>query len=280
MSIWFITGAARGFGAEITRAALARGHQVVATARDAGQVRAAFPDAGDALLPVALDVTDPAQVDAAVRAATRRFGRIDVLINNAGRGLLSAVEEAADTEVRSVYEVNVFALLSVTRAVLPVMRAQRGGTIVNLSSIGGFRGSAGWGIYSSTKFAVEGITEALRDEVAPLGIAAGVVEPGYFRTDFLDSSSLHVTAPIEDYADGPAGATRGRASGLNHQQPGDPVKGARAIVEAVDSGEFPVRLFLGSDTIAGVTAKIASVGAEIERQRPAAVSTDHESAAV
>jgi NAD(P)-dependent dehydrogenase (short-subunit alcohol dehydrogenase family) len=280
MSIWFITGASRGLGAEITRAALARGHQVVATARDAGQVRAAFPDAGDALLPVALDVTDPTQVDAAVRAATGRFGRIDVLINNAGRGLLGAVEEATGTEVRSVYEVNVFALLSVTRAVLPVMRSQRSGTIVNLSSIGGFRGSAGWGIYSSTKFAVEGITEALRDEVAPLGITVGVVEPGYFRTDFLDSSSLHATTPIEDYAGGPVGVTRDRADGLNHQQPGDPVKGAQAIVEAVDSGEFPVRLFLGSDTIAGVSAKIASVSAEIERQRPAAVSTDHESAAV
>ncbi|HEX6448458.1 MAG TPA: oxidoreductase [Trebonia sp.] len=275
MSIWFITGASRGFGAEITRAALARGHQVVATARDAEQARAAFPDAGDALLPVTLDVTDPAQIDAAVRAATERFGRIDVLINNAGRGLLGAVEEATDTEVRSVYEVNVFSLLAVTRAVLPVMRAARHGTIVNLSSVGGFRGSAGWGVYASTKFAVEGFTEALRDEVAPLGIIAGVVEPGYFRTDFLDSSSLHVTAPIEDYATGPAGATRGRASGLNHAQPGDPVKGAQAIVDAVDSGEFPVRLFLGSDTIAAVSGKISAVGAEVERQREAAASTDH-----
>jgi NAD(P)-dependent dehydrogenase (short-subunit alcohol dehydrogenase family) len=279
MSIWFITGASRGFGAEITRAALARGHQVVATARDAGQVRAAFPDAGDALLPLALDVTDPAQAGVAVRTATGHFGRIDVLINNAGRGLLSAVEEATDAEVRSVYEVNVFALLSVTRAVLPVMRAQRGGTIVNLSSIGGFRGSAGWGVYASTKFAVEGITEALRAEVAPFGITAGVVEPGYFRTDFLDSSSLHVSDPIADYAEGPAAATRGRTAGLNHEQPGDPVTGARVIVEAVDSAEFPVRLFLGSDTIAGVSAKVASVSAEIERQRPAAVSTDHQTAA-
>lgn len=275
MSIWFITGASRGFGAEITRAALVRGHRVVATARDAEQVRAAFPGAGDALLPVTLDVTDPAQIDAAVRAATARFGRIDVLINNAGRGLLSAVEEATDAEVRSVYEVNVFSLLAVTRAVLPVMRAARHGTIVNLSSIGGFRGSAGWGVYASTKFAVEGLTEALRDEVAPLGIIAGVVEPGYFRTDFLDSSSLHVTASIEDYAAGPAGATRGRASGLNHAQPGDPVKGARAIVDAVDNGEFPVRLFLGSDTIAAVSGKIDAVGAEVERQRAAAASTDH-----
>ncbi|HEY1698441.1 MAG TPA: SDR family NAD(P)-dependent oxidoreductase [Trebonia sp.] len=280
MSIWFITGASRGLGAEMTRAALARGHQVVATARDAGQVRAAFPDAGDALLPVALDVTDPAQVDAAVRAATGRFGRIDVLINNAGRGLLSAIEEAADAEVRSVYEVNVFALLSVTRAVLPVMRAQRSGTIVSLSSIAGFRGSAGWGVYASTKFAVEGITEALRDEVAPLGITAGVVEPGYFRTDFLDSSSLHVTAPIEDYADGPVGVTRGRAPGLNHGQPGDPVKGVQAIVDAVESGAFPVRLFLGSDTIAAVSGKIAAVSDEVERQRATAVSTDHDSAGV
>lgn len=275
MSIWFITGASRGFGAEITRAALARGHRVAATARDAGQARAAFPGAGEALLPVPLDVTDPAQVNAAVRAAVERFGGIDVLINNAGRGLLGAVEEATDADVRSVYEVNVFSVLAVTRAVLPVMRAARHGTIVNLSSIAGFRGSAGWGVYASTKFAVEGLTEALRNEVAPLGITAGVVEPGYFRTDFLDSSSLRVTAPIEDYAAGPMAATRGRASGLNHAQPGDPVKGARAIVEAVDSGEFPVRLFLGSDTVAAVSGKVAAVGAEVERQRAAALSTDH-----
>ncbi|MDT5095763.1 MAG: hypothetical protein QOH60_5126 [Mycobacterium sp.] len=279
MSIWFITGASRGFGAEVTRAALARGHRIVATARNVDGVRSAFPDAGDALLPVALDVTNGGQLDAAVRAATEKFGGIDVLINNAGRGLLGAVEEATDNEVRSIYDVNVFGLLATTRAIAPVMRAARSGTIVNISSVGGFRGAAGFGIYSSTKFAVEGITEAMREELAPLGITVGLVEPGYFRTDFLDGSSLHVSAEITDYADGPSGQTRTRAADVNHAQPGDPVRGAAAIVAAVDSGEFPVRLFLGRDTIAVVQDKLASVGGEVERQRATAASTDHEDAA-
>jgi NAD(P)-dependent dehydrogenase (short-subunit alcohol dehydrogenase family) len=275
MSIWFITGASRGFGAEITRAALARGHRVVATARDAAHVRATLPDAGDALLALTLDVTDQTQIDAAVQAATARFGGIDVLVNNAGRGLLGAVEEATDAEIRSIYDVNVFAMLAVTRAVLPVMRAARNGTIVNISSIGGFSSGPGWGVYASTKFAIEGFTEALREEVAPLGITAGVAEPGYFSTDFLDSSSLHVSNPITDYADGPVGTTRTAAPSLNHAQPGDPVKGARVIVEAVDGDAFPVRLFLGSDTVARVGQKIAAVGAELDRQAATASSTDH-----
>lgn len=154
-------------------------------------------------LAVPLDVTGQAQIDAAVRAATGRFGRINVLVNNAGRGLLGAVEEATDAEIRPIYDVNVFAMLAVTRAVLPVMRAARHGTVVNLSSIGGFASSPGWGIYASTKFAIEAFTEVLRDELAPLGVTAVMVEPGYFSTDFLDSSSLHVSSQIEDSPAGP-----------------------------------------------------------------------------
>ncbi len=274
MSIWFITGASRGFGAEITKAALARGHRVVAAARNAQQLRDAFPEAGDALLPVQLDVTDAAQLEAAVAAAVERFGGIDVLVNNAGRGLLGAVEEGTDAQLRALYEVNVFGTLAVTRAVLPIMRAARAGTIVNLSSIGGFVSASGWGLYASTKFAVEGFTEALREELAPLGITAGVVEPGYFRTDFLDGSSLHVSAPIADYDATPAGAMRTIAADVNHQQPGDPVAGAAVIVETIDGGRFPVRLFLGSDTIGGVTDKIDQVRAELGRQHDVAISTD------
>ena len=189
------------------------------------------------------------------------------------------MEEATDDDVRSIYDVNVFGLLATTRAVAPVMRAARSGTIVNISSVGGFRSSAGFGIYCSTKFAVEAVTEALREELAPLGITVGLVEPGYFRTDFLDGSSLHVSAEIADYADGPSGQTRASAADVNHAQPGDPVRAAGAIVAAVDGGDFPVRLFLGRDTIAVVEGKLASVGEEVERQRANASSTDHEDAA-
>lgn len=280
MSVWFITGASRGFGLEIAREALSRGHDVVATARDAAAVTAALPDAGDHLLAVPLDVTDEAQARAAAQAAVERFGRIDVLINNAGRGLLGAVEEAGDAEVRAVYETNVFGLLTVTRAVTPVLRAQRSGTIVNISSVGGFVSSPGWGVYASTKFAVEALSEALHAELKPLGVHAMVVEPGYFRTDFLDSSSLHTQQQvIDDYADGPAGRMRITAGERNHDQPGDPVKAANAIIDVVESEQPPVRLQLGRDTIAAVEAKIAHVQAELAQWRAVAESTDHDDVA-
>jgi NAD(P)-dependent dehydrogenase (short-subunit alcohol dehydrogenase family) len=279
MTVWFITGASRGLGAEITRAALSRGHRVVAAARNAEHVRAGFPDAGAALLPVTLDVTDPAQIAAAVATAVETFGHIDVLVNNAGRGLLGAVEEATDEEIRSIYDVNVFAPLAVTRAVLPGMRAARSGTILNVSSAGGFVSAPGWGVYASTKFAMEGYTEALRDEVAPLGITVGLVEPGFFRTDFLDGTSLQISAGLSDYVEGPAADVRLATQSINHNQPGDPVRGAALIVAAVDSGEVPVRLFLGSDAIMYVSGKLEAVGREIERQRTAAASADHEAVA-
>ncbi|GAA2231055.1 oxidoreductase [Promicromonospora sukumoe] len=277
MAVWFITGAARGLGAEITRAALASGHSVVAAARDPRSVREAFPDAGAQLLPVALDVTDAGQVQAAVDAGVEAFGRIDVLVNNAGRGLLGAVEEASDAEVRAVYETNVFGLLSVTRAVLPLLRAQRSGHVVNLSSVGGFVSSPGWGIYTSTKFAVEGFSESMALELAPLGIGVTLVEPGYFRTDFLDSSSLHEAAvAIEDYAGGPAGAMRTTAEQVNHRQPGDPTKAGPAIVSVIDSGRAPLRLQLGSDCVASVEAKLVAVRTELDAWREVAASTDHD----
>jgi len=274
MTVWFITGASRGFGLEITKVALERGDSVVATARNPQSVIDALPDAGARLLAVELDVHRPAQITAAVDAAIAKFGRIDVLINNAGRGLLGAVEEASDAAVRAVYDTNVFGTLNVLRAVLPTMRDQRGGRIINLSSIGGFAGSAGWGIYNSTKFAVEGFSEALAKEVAPLGILVTIVEPGYFRTDFLDGSSLHTEATvIADYAE-TAGAMRRKAGELNHEQPGDPVRAVEAIMTIAESLEPPLRIQLGSDAFASVADKLAAVGAEQRRWRDLAVSTD------
>ena len=198
--VWMITGAARGIGARITEAALARGEAVVATSRDAASLQKRFPES-DALLALPLDVTDEAQAAAAVQSALARFGRIDVLVNNAGYGLLGAVEEATADEVRRLYDTNVFGLLNVTRAVLPAMRARRSGHVINISSLGGYQSGPGFGVYCSTKFAVEGLSEALHGELAPLGIHVTVVEPGYFRTDFLDSNSLAVSPRIlDDYA--------------------------------------------------------------------------------
>lgn len=279
MSVWFITGASRGFGLQIARDLLERGHQVVATARRAETVTDALGD-NENVLAVALDVTDEEQARQAVQAAVERFGRIDVLVNNAGRGLLGAVEEATDAEVRAVYDTNVFGLLTVTRAVAPVLRAQRSGAIVNISSVGGFVSSPGWGVYASTKFAVEALSEALHAELKPLGVHVMVVEPGYFRTDFLDSSSLQIQQNrIDDYADGPAGQMRITAGERNHDQPGDPVKAAAAIIDVVESERPPVRLQLGNDTIAAVEAKLAHVQAELAQWRGVSESTDFDDVA-
>jgi NAD(P)-dependent dehydrogenase (short-subunit alcohol dehydrogenase family) len=276
MSVWFITGASRGFGAEIVEKALAAGHQVVATARDPRAIVERFPDAGDRLVAVAVDVTDEAQIAAAVDAGKRQFGRIDVVVNNAGRGLLGAVEEASDAAARAVYDANVFGSLNVIRAVLPTLRAQRSGHIINLSSIGGFVGSPGWGIYCSTKFAVEGFSESLYHELAPLGIRVTIVEPGYFRTDFLDASSLHTEATIiDDYAD-TAGAMRAIAADVNHAQPGDPTKAAVAIVDIASSAEPPLRIQLGRDSFDAISNKLEFVAQEQHTWREVSISTDHD----
>lgn len=276
MSVWFITGSSRGFGLEITRAALAAGHQVVATARKAEAVREAFPDAGDALLAVPLDVTDPRSIHAAVDAAVEGFGRIDVLVNNAGTGLLAAVEESDDAAVRAVFETNVFGPLAVQRAVLPVLRRQRSGHVINISSIVGFGTAPGWGIYASTKFAVEGFTETLHAELAPLGIHVTLVEPGFFRTDFLDPVSLNSDIDvIDDYAS-TAGAMRAAVPSLNHAQPGDPAKAARAIVEIAATPEPPLRLPLGTDTLQAFDAKLDAFRKEMDTWRHIALSTDHD----
>ncbi|MFC3711241.1 oxidoreductase [Sphingoaurantiacus capsulatus] len=273
MNTWLITGASRGFGLRIARLALAQGDNVVATARRADAIVEALGEHPN-LLAVALDVTDEAQARAAASAAVERFGAIDVLLNNAGFGLLGAVEEASGADVERLYRTNVFGLLDVTRAVLPYMRARRSGRILNISSIGGYRGAAGFGVYSSTKFAVEGLSEALHAELAPLGIHVTVIEPGYFRTDFLDASSLSVSSErIEDY-NATAGAVRGHAVNLNHGQPGDPDKLARVIVDFAAAANPPVRLPLGSDTVAAIEAKHASDAAILADWRRVSVSTD------
>jgi NAD(P)-dependent dehydrogenase (short-subunit alcohol dehydrogenase family) len=271
--VWFITGASRGIGALIAEAALADGNAVVAAGRNIPAIVQRL-GASATLLPVELDVTNEAQANAAVQLGVEIFGRVDVLVNNAGFGLLGAVEESTDGEVRRMYDTNVFGLLNVTRAVLPTMRANRSGHVINISSIGGYRAAAGFGVYSSTKFAVEGITEALHAELKPLGVHATVVEPGYFRTDFLDASSLAVAPDvIEDY-DETSGTVRRKAVQMNHNQPGDPTKLADAMVKLVDAPNPPLRLPLGTDTLAAIAAKNAYVTQETEAWKELSASTD------
>lgn len=273
MRTWFVTGASRGFGALIAERALQNGDAVVATARNPTDVRVRLGDHPN-LLAVPLDVTHEEQAHQAVADAIKRFGRIDVLVNNAGFGLLGAVEEASAAEVERVFGTNVFGLLAVTRAVLPHMRRQRSGHVLNVSSIGGYQAYQGWGVYGATKFAVEGISEALAQEVAALGIRVTVVEPGFFRTDFLDQHSLVKTAlEIDDY-EGSVGAVRRFAESANHAQPGDPSKLAEAILALVNAPTPPLRLPLGSDTVARIEAKNAFVGSELAAWRELALSTD------
>jgi NAD(P)-dependent dehydrogenase (short-subunit alcohol dehydrogenase family) len=273
--VWFITGASRGFGVLTAQKALERGDFVVATGRDPQTVIAALGEHPN-LLALRLDVKLEAQAITAAQQAVARFGRIDVLVNNAGYGLLGAVEEAGAEEVRALYETNVFGLLNVSRAVLPVMRKQGSGHVMNISSVGGYSSYAGWGVYGSTKFAVEGLSEAMAIELEPLGIKVTVVEPGFFRTDFLDASSLVATRDrIDSYA-ATVGVMRDFAAGVNHAQPGDPLKLAGALLQLADSATPPVRLQLGSDTVQRVRAKNQFVEKEMAEWLDVALSTDHD----
>jgi NAD(P)-dependent dehydrogenase (short-subunit alcohol dehydrogenase family) len=271
--VWLVTGTSQGFGREIVRAALQRGDSVVATSRNPERVASSFPQASERLLALSMDLRDPVAIASVVEKTLSRFGRIDVLVNNAGHGLLGAVEEASENEVGGVFETNVFGLLRVVRAVLPSMRKRRSGRIVNLSSIGGLVGLPGFGIYNATKFAVEGLSEALAAEAAPLGIRVTLVEPGPFRTDFLGGSLAVSTNVLDDYKE-TAGRTRASAVERNGAQPGDPARAADAIVLAVTAEEPPLHLPLGRFAYERATAKLKDMQAEFETWREVALSTD------
>jgi NAD(P)-dependent dehydrogenase (short-subunit alcohol dehydrogenase family) len=271
--VWFITGTSQGFGRELVRAALQRGDSVAATSRQPQAVAAAFPAEKERLLTASMDLRDPKQISSVVEQAVGRFGRIDILVNNAGYGVTGAVEEATEREIANVYDTNVFGLLRVTRAVLPHMRKQRSGHIVNLSSIGGLTGMPGWGIYNSTKFAVEGLSEALAAELAPLGIGVTIVEPGPFRTDFLGGSLVKTANVLPDYAT-TAGKTRASADERNRKQQGDPAAAADAIVQAVTSPEPPLHLILGKFAYDRMDQKLSDFRREMEHWRDLTLGTD------
>ena len=251
--VWFITGCSTGFGHELAKQLLERGYRTVITARNPETLNS-LAALGDALA-LRLDVTDQRQVDSAILAATERFGRIDVLVNNAGIGYFAAVEESEEEQIRKMFEINFFGLSRMIHAVLPGMRKRHSGFVVNFSSLAGLRSFPALGYYNATKFAVEGLSEALWQEVEPLGIKVMLVEPSGFRTDWAGRSANESQRQIEDYAP-TAGLWRSQVRTNSGQQPGDPVRGVRAIIQAVESTHPPHHLLLGKDAFVGATTKL------------------------
>lgn len=253
--VWFITGCSTGFGRELAKEALSNGYKVVVTARKPEQVAditAAYPDTALAL---PLDVTVPQQIKEAVAAAIARFGRIDVLVNNAGIGYFGAIEESEEAEVRRMFEINFFGLANMTNEVLPYMRKQRSGHILNVASIGGLRSFPAVGFYNATKYAVDGLSEALMKEVAPLGIKVTVICPSGFRTDWAGRSANNTSIKIEDYKE-TAWKNMGDLRGYSGNQPGDPVKAAKAMIQVTETENPPMRLLLGAAALKGAYLKL------------------------
>lgn len=280
MAVWFVTGCSSGFGEEIALQALARGDKVVATARNASKL-SKLKDLG--ALTLSLDITAPADaIQKVVDQAIAAYGTIDFLINNPGYALVGAVEEASDAEIRAQFDTNVFGYVAVLRAVLPCMRAARKGVVANMGSIAGWYGGVGYGFYSGSKFALAGITEALAEELAPLGIQALIIEPGYFRTNFLGRGAKVVAQKsIEDYkaTTGPVGDM---LEAYDHKQPGDPAKGAAVIIEVLTGTgraagkKLPLRLALGSDAVTTIGDIQARHTRELQEWADIIKTTDHD----
>lgn len=266
MARWFITGCSTGIGREIARAAIAAGHDVAATARrvDAiAELGSGVVDGGHRTLTLPLDVTDRSQIHAAVTATEEAFGGIDVLVNNAGYGYMSAVEEGDDAEVRKLFDTNYFGVVDTLKAVLPGMRARRSGHVVNISSMTGLVANPPNAYYSSTKFALEALTEALAKEVGPLGIKVTAIEPGAFRTDWAARSMQESTTPIADYDDN-VGTRKTMIKEFANHLPGDPRKVAEAVLMVTALDEPPLRLLLGRDVLKAVRDKLAEFSASID----------------
>ena len=272
--VWFITGCSTGFGRELAKGALEAGNQVVVTARkpeDINDIVESFPDTAIA---VQLDVTKPGEIKSSVEQAIAKFGRIDVLVNNAGIGYFGAIEESDDEEVRRMFEINVFGLANMTKEMLPFMRKQKSGHIVNIASIGGLVGFPGVGFYNATKFAVDGLSESLAKELAPLGIKVLVIAPSGFRTDWAGRSANNAKVVIEDYAS-TAHQNKETIRGYSGNQPGDPVRAAKAIIKAVNSENPPLRLLLGKGALKGARNKIADLQKDFDAWEETTVGADH-----
>ena len=262
--VWFITGCSTGFGRALATNLLENGYRVAVTARNADKVADLVAINPDNALAIALDVTNKQQVADAVATAEEHFGRIDVLVNNAGFGYFGAIEESDEAEVRSMFEANFWGLAEMTRAVLPKMRERRSGTIVNISSIGGFVSFPGLGYYHATKYAVNGFSEALKKEVEPLGIKVVLVQPSGFRTDWAGRSANDAPSTIADYAE-TAGTNQANIRGYSGNQPGDPVRAAKAIIQAVDSDEPPFYFLLGKAALKNARLKLDALKADFDK---------------
>ncbi len=274
--IWLITGCSTGFGRALAEAVLQHGDHLIATARQPEQLNdliAPYPKVAKA---IALDVTDPNAIKTAVKAAQSAFGRVDVLVNNAGYGLIGALEEVSDEQIRQNFETNLFGAINMMRAVLPMMRSQKSGHIMNMSAIAGFSNEVGFSIYGGAKFALEGVSEALHEEVKPLGIKVTIVEPGPFRTDFIGRSLQHAPTSIPDYT-----ATVGKfqqfLQKIAGSQPGDPSQAAQAMIQIAHSDHPPLRLVLGKYAYTKFRAKIATLTQELDQWEAIAANTDFES---
>ena len=272
--VWFITGCSTGFGRELAKLVLARGWKAVVTARNVDQVKDLVDGHEETALALQLDVTDRGQVAEAASRAEERFGKIDVLVNNAGYGYLAAIEEGEDDQVRAMFETNFFGLVAMTNVVLPGMRRRKSGHIVNISSIGGLVSFGATGYYHATKYAVEGMSESLAIEVAPLGIAVTIVEPGPFRTDWAGRSLLESKTVIADY-DQTAGERRRQSRNNSGKQVGDPVRGAQAILDAVMSDKPPLHLVLGKPALGLAHKKLDALIKNLDEWRETTLGSDY-----
>jgi NAD(P)-dependent dehydrogenase (short-subunit alcohol dehydrogenase family) len=275
MSTWFVTGASRGLGLELIRQLLEQGHNVAATTRSAARLSEAVGGSGDwpRLLILELDLTDETAVAKAIGTTTERFGSLDVVVNNAGYGFLGAVEETSDAEARTMFDVQIFGVWNVLRAVLPVLRAQHSGHIINISSILGLTAFPGWGLYVAGKYALEGLTGSLAAEVAGFGIKVNLVEPGYMRTDFLRPVSLGLPASASESYPAIREMTEQHRA-MPGTQLGDPARAAAAIIKVAAQENAPLHQLLGSDSYALAGAQLEALRADIEAGRVLTVTTD------
>lgn len=271
--VWFITGCSTGFGRAIATAALEAGYLVAVAARKIADVQELVTAYPETAIAVKLDVTSYEEIRAAVTQVKDAFGRIDVLVNNAGIGYFGAVEESEEAEIRRMFEVNFWGLSEMTRQVLPIMREQHSGHMINISSIGGLKSWPSLGYYHATKYAVDGLSEALFKEVAPLGIKVTIVAPGNFRTDWAGRSAKDSAITIADYAD-TAEATKQWVRGISGQQAGNPALAAQAIIAVVEAGQPPLRLLLGSDALAGAREKLGELATDYDAWESTTLNCD------
>ncbi len=273
--VWFVTGASKGLGLALVKQLLAKGYAVAATSRSLGDLTKAVGNADSAFLPLAVDLKNESNVHAALAQTVKQFGRVDVVVNNAGYGQMGALEELSDAEARDNFEINVFGLLNVIRHAMPYLREQKSGHILNISSVGGITGNfPGCGIYCSTKFAVEGLSESLAAEVKRFGVNVTIVEPGYFRTEFLTAGSLGLPQNELAVYEEVRTSLQLHTQQINRNQPGDPDKAATAMIDITGVANPPLRLALGEDAYALIHAKIDTLRAELEQWKAVTVSTN------